>query len=463
MPPPSPPTLTACPPLDKSAAYMLVGETIYSWYATYADQSKESTYKLPFSPGEGRGKFDSKTVSLNATVYETSTKTNYQMWNMHNLYGLQAAQATFNSHKNHEFLLSDKRPFVVSQSTFGASSGQYAAHPSAPVDRTVDWLRYSVASVLQMNMFSIPMSGVDVCGTFGKQDEQLCAVWTQLAAFLPLARNNYHSKDGSNEFYNIKDKDVMTMVRTAMQDRLKIARYMYTSLFETTQSGGTFVKPMFFYFPEDADAYFDLEQDFMIGDSLKVSPALGMAAKKGDAFTYTSYFPTKDNEAWVNIFDFSDRQMTTVDDPKAKTKTNQRNKVTAGAHTNVYLRPGAIVPMQMDLTFTDSAGKPATASNTVDLIEKLPVDLLVNLDTNGEAKGSILIDDGSSQSMLDNQMYDHWSFQYSAGSLKKEWKTNASGMGGLPDSVKQENRVLNSIVLVNVPDTVNIDFACSAD
>ena len=49
-------------------------------------------------------------------------------------------------------------------------------------------MNHSIAGVMNFNMFGIPMSGPEVCGTVGKNDVELCGRWMQLATFLPLAR-----------------------------------------------------------------------------------------------------------------------------------------------------------------------------------------------------------------------------------------------------------------------------------
>ena len=55
------------------------------------------------------------------------------------------------------------------------------------------------AGVMNMNMFGVPFSGPDVCGTYGKVDEELCARWIQTSAFYPFARQV--SDDASMEPY----------------------------------------------------------------------------------------------------------------------------------------------------------------------------------------------------------------------------------------------------------------------
>ena len=83
-------------------------------------------------------------------------------------------------------------------------------------------MRYSIAGVMNFNMFGIHLVGPDTCGFFGQagQDE-ICARWIQLATFYPFARQHRDDSGGggSNEPYNLKEP-YQSMARNALYDRL---------------------------------------------------------------------------------------------------------------------------------------------------------------------------------------------------------------------------------------------------
>ena len=129
-------------------------------------------------------------MSLNAThPYNGDSE-----YNMHNLYGLMMAQHTraYMTNNKGTYNKTNNRPFILSRSTF-AGSGAAAQHWLGDNWREWGYLKYSIAGIMNMNMFGIPMVGADVCGFFGQQmDQEMCARWIQLATFYPFARGHYN-------------------------------------------------------------------------------------------------------------------------------------------------------------------------------------------------------------------------------------------------------------------------------
>lgn len=257
----------------------------YDWYYEFKDQSAANTFKIPFIPGykptdDGKpvdaysGNFDYMTLSLNSSI-PSIKETSY---NVHSLYGHMMAMRTRQHLTSNKHATPDNRPFILTRSTF-ASTGQFASHWLGDNWRNWDYLRYSIAGIMNMNMFGIPHVGADVCGFFGeKKDDEMCARWIQLATFYPLARAHQNLTYNDNpsersEPYLLTGK-YLQWAQYSIRDRYHYLRHMYTCLYEVSQNGGSCIEPLFYHFPQDDNLYDDTTSTFMVNGAIKVSPIL---------------------------------------------------------------------------------------------------------------------------------------------------------------------------------------------
>lgn len=318
---------------------------------------------------------------------------------------------TYNGRNNS---LADSRKLITSTSTF-AGTGQYAQHHMAKMTRTWEHMKYSIAQLMNFNMFGIPFTGADVCGNrIGyenqTEDEQyeICARWYQLSTFYPLARTNRDSGTGSGiqiEPYDLPIKNSYNLMATnSIIDRYSYARFVYGCLFDASESGRTCFDPLLFHYPTLDKAYEDIESTFMVADQIKVSPVLESMDGKNTT-TFKSFFPPG---RWVDI--------DTWDVLDIKNETGEVVDLEASTlGVKKHLKPGSIVPIQYNTT--DSGAQ--VFANSTEQLATMGMNLVINRDDQGYAEGKLFIDEGKNISELTDKTYEYYTFKLVNKTLQK--------------------------------------------
>lgn len=91
------------------------------------------------------------TLSLNSTLPSINEKA----YNVHSLYGHMMAKRTFEYMNGANSPKPDDRPFILTRSSF-ASTGRYASHWLGDNWRSWEYMKLSIAGIMNMNMFGIP-------------------------------------------------------------------------------------------------------------------------------------------------------------------------------------------------------------------------------------------------------------------------------------------------------------------
>ena len=148
--------------------------------ACHGDQLVASpiSEKLRYTPtGES---LETKAITLDVLHYN-----NYTQLDAHSLFGTMQVKAS------HEwFKKNNKRTMIISRSSF-AGMGKYGSKWLGDNHASVQDMEASVLSVMNMNMFGIPLIGADICGFGGDSTTpELCARWHSVGAFYPFSRNH---------------------------------------------------------------------------------------------------------------------------------------------------------------------------------------------------------------------------------------------------------------------------------
>ncbi len=331
-------------------------------------------------------------------------------YDVHNLFGLLEARITAEALTD----IRGERPFVLSRSTF-PSHGAHAAHWTGDNAATWDDLKASTVTVMNMNLFGIPMIGSDMCGFLDNTTEELCGRWMALGAFHPFSRN--HNTIGAAPQEPYLWESVAAVSRAALGLRYRLLPYLYTLFYGAHEEGDLVAKPLWASFGADAATH-SLDEQFLLGDGILVSPAL----YEGQT-SVSAYFPTTPDATTVW---YSLSASAKGDDASKSIYGSEKFVVPPGGgfsqdlatpltSFNVHCRSGVVFALHGG----GGGGAVAAAATTTALVKKagsalsegsgapplttvearaLPYEILVALDWSDDAAsaaGSVFLDDGT--------------------------------------------------------------------
>lgn len=268
----------------------------------------------------------------------------------------------------------------MSRSSF-AGSGRYTSHWLG--DNTSTWtdLYQSIAGILNFQMFGIPMVGADICGFNGNTTVELCSRWMQLGSFYPFSRNHNAIGCISQEPWAFNSLQHIEISRNALLLRYSLLPYYYTLISDANEYGSTLWNALIWMYPNDSECL-SIDNQFMIGDGLLISPALNEGQSVVNA-----YFPADtwyDYESGLLLGNVNSGSYVNVDAPITKIP--------------VAIRGGSIIPTQVpSLTTTKSRNNPFV--------------LKIALDSNGSANGKLYLDDGVSLNPRKNNHFTEIYFE----------------------------------------------------
>lgn len=300
------------------------------------------------------------TISPDATHNDELNTTEYQM---HNLFGNQISNATYQGLLD---LFPGRRPFNIARGNF-AGIGRYATRWGG--DNSSKWgsMFLSISHALTHMMAGIPMFGVDICGYSHNASFDLCARWMSLGAFMPFYRN--HNMGGTISQEAFVWSSVAEASRRAIAIRYSLLNYIYTLFHYANTKGDLVMRALAWEFPNDESLKATYSQ-FLLGPSLLVTPVLTPNSK-----IVRGVFPgIGEGTRWYDWY--------TLNEVHAKPQEN----ITLDApleHINLHIRGGTVFTLQ----------KPG---NTTAATRRNPFSLLLALDDNEYAEGSVYFDDGVS-------------------------------------------------------------------
>lgn len=278
---------------------------------------------------------------------------------LHNIYGQTMIRSTYTEVQKQ---LKDQRLFLLTRSGY-AGLQRYAFIWTG--DNTANWdhLSMNLSMCLNLGLSGVPFSGADIGGYTGSPSAELFTRWIQLGAFLPFMRD--HTEQGTRFQEPYVFEKELPVIRRYMKLRYRLLPYFYTLARESHDTGLPLVRPLWL---EYGRAYLDVDQSFLLGGDILISPVL-QPLKKQD--TLTVVFPEGE---WQDLHD-------------GKVYRDTAEFRLSLDDIPVFLRKGALIPVyEQDYR------------STQDIREDSPIGLWILPDAQGNAEGTRYQDDFSTLS-----------------------------------------------------------------
>ena len=184
----------------------------------------------------------------------------------HNVYGMQMARASVEGLQR---LRPHERPFVFTRSGW-AGVQRYATSWTADNQSTWEHLKLSMAMVMSLGLSGLAFTGPDIGGFEGNSQGELLVRWTQMGAFLPFFRNHTALVSANQEPWAFGEP-YTSLNRSAIELRYRLLPYLYTAVWQCSQTGIPVARPLVMAYPDDPTTP-SLDDEFLCGDALLVAP-----------------------------------------------------------------------------------------------------------------------------------------------------------------------------------------------
>jgi alpha-glucosidase len=171
----------------------------------------------------------------------------------------------------------------------------------------------------------------------GAVEPELYTRWVQFGAFSPILRTHTTKNPESERRIWAYPEPYSSILRTTFQLRYAMEAYLYTEARRTYDTGVAFFRPLYYDWPESPEAY-DNKNEYLFGDQMLAAPITAPADKQSGLATEKIWLPQGEWIEWPTGKH--------IPGPATVERTFSLDQ------TPVYLRAGAIVPMQPPMRYT---------------------------------------------------------------------------------------------------------------
>jgi alpha-glucosidase len=171
----------------------------------------------------------------------------------------------------------------------------------------------------------------------GAVDPELYTRWVQFGVFSPILRTHTTKNPDSERRIWAYPEPYSSVLRSSFQLRYALQPYIYTEARRTYDTGVAFLRPLYYDWPEANEAY-ESKDEYLFGDQMLAAPVVAPSDKVSGLTTQKIWLPKGEWIEWPTGKHFTGPV------------TIERNF--SIEQTPVYLKAGAIVPMQPPMHYT---------------------------------------------------------------------------------------------------------------
>ena len=171
----------------------------------------------------------------------------------------------------------------------------------------------------------------------GVVDPEIYTRWVQFGAFSPILRTHTTKNADAERRIWAYPEPYSSILRSTFQLRYALQPYLYTEARRTYDTGVAFFRPLYYDWPEESAAYTS-KGEYIFGDQMLAAPVTAPADKASGLATETVWLPKGDWIEWQTGRHFVG--------PTSVDRSFSIEQIP------VYVRAGAIVPMQPPMLYT---------------------------------------------------------------------------------------------------------------
>jgi alpha-glucosidase len=171
----------------------------------------------------------------------------------------------------------------------------------------------------------------------GAVDPELYTRWVQFGAFSPILRTHTTKNPDSERRIWAYPEPFSSVLRDTFHLRYALQPYIYTEARRTYDTGVAFVRPLYYDWQDQAEAY-SAKGEYLFGDHLIVAPVVAPSDKTTGLATEDVWLPKGDWIEWAT--------------GKHLAGGNAFKRSFAIDEIPVFVKSGAIIPMQPPMEYT---------------------------------------------------------------------------------------------------------------